>query len=191
MSKIDLVVLGFLKRKPMHGYEIAGNFSKRGIDVWVRVKTPSVYKALTRLEERDCIVGYVEQIDNNPPRKVFSITKTGEKYFSQLLKETLKSSEKNSIFDFWNAMRFVKGNLTKDQFIDLIEEREIFLDIYKQKMMKRCEDSSSQEKLSEFPFYVKIMMDSMKKIGKIELETLEKLKEEATKNSNQKDFLKG
>ena len=173
----------------MHGYEIAGYFSKHGLDLWVKVKTPSVYKALNRLEEQKYIVGKMEKVGSNPPRKVFNITASGREYFSQLLENTFKTGEKGSPLDYWNAMRFVQGNLTENAFIEIIEFREKFLENLKEKMRQKCEMAQEGEGINELPFYGKIMVEAMHKIRKIEIETLAKLKTSAQLPENKKIFI--
>ena len=80
---LDLVVLHSLKAQPMHGYRIIANLWENfGVDLG----SSTVYPLLGVLEEK----GYVEsswKVENERPRKVYSITPQG----SDLLNSTEKS----------------------------------------------------------------------------------------------------
>ena len=93
--------------------------------MWTRVKTPSVYKALQRLEKKEFITGELKQEGNKPTRKVFTITESGREYFMEILRSFLwgKGQFQNP-FDFWNAFRFIQKNITRLEFLEIIEQRE-------------------------------------------------------------------
>jgi len=188
MSKIDLVVLGFLKSKPMHGYEMAGFFEKRGIDMWIKIKTPSIYKALNRLGKKELISYKFVQSENSPPRKVYSITKIGKEYFNELLHNILTDDKITSPFDFWNALRFAKGNLTKNQFITIIDTRLEIIAKKEQELMAKHNKAELDGKLNNIPFYGKTVMESFVEIKKITKDALLKIKEEADLPENKQVF---
>ncbi|MCD6177480.1 MAG: PadR family transcriptional regulator [Candidatus Cloacimonetes bacterium] len=190
MSKIDLVVLGFLKRKPMHGYEMAGFFEKRGIDMWIKIKTPSIYKALNRLKEKELVSYKFLQSENSPSRKVYSITKSGEEYFNELLHSILIDDKIISPFDFWNALRFAQDNLTKNQFITIINTRLEIIAKKEQELMAKHNKAELDGKLNSIPFYGKTVMESFVEIKKITKDALIKIKEEAALPENENVFKK-
>ena len=112
MNKSDLVVLGFLNRKPMYGYEIIQYTKMHALDVWAGVKMPSIYKALQRLETNKYISGKQIVEGNNPPRKVFTIKKIGTQYFREILKYFLGSKSELNV-DFWMATSFMGKGIKK------------------------------------------------------------------------------
>ena len=188
MSKIDLVVLGFLKRKPMHGYEMAGFFEKRGIDMWIKIKTPSIYKALNRLEKKELISYKFVQSENSPPKKVYSITKNGENYFDKLLHNILADDKIISPFDFWNALRFAKGNLTKNEFISIMDLRLEIIKKKEQQMIERHNKAELEGKLYEISFYFKTVMQSFAEIREITKAALVKVRDDAELPENENVF---
>lgn len=188
MSKIDLVVLGFLKRKPMHGYEMAGFFEKRGIDMWIKIKTPSIYKALNRLGKKELISYKFVQSENSPPRKVYSITKIGKEYFNELLHNILTDDKITSPFDFWNALRFAKGNLTKNEFISIMDLRLEIIKKKEQQMIERHNKAKLEGKLYEIPFYFKTVMQSFAEIREITKAALVKVRDDAELSVNENVF---
>lgn len=189
MSKIDLAVLGVLRKEPMHGYEIAGFFEKRGLDIWLKMKKPSVYKALNRLEEKEMIWGEFQQSGNNPPKKVFTITDSGAEYFLKLLDETFMNDDRQDPKDFWNAMRFAKNNLTQARFIEIIEHRQFVMNNWIKNIEEKHKHCAKEMAENEPSFIMKIMMNQFSEIKAIEFSTLEKLIEDAMKPENQKFFI--
>lgn len=190
MSKIDLVVLGFLKRKPMHGYQMAGFFEKRGIDMWIKIKTPSIYKALNRLEGKKLISYKFVQSENSPPKKVYNLTKNGKEYFDELLHNILTDDKTTSPFDFWNALRFAKGNLTKKEFISIMDLRLEIIKKKEQQMMERHIKAEIEGKFDDIPFYFKTVMQSFAEIKEITKATLIKVRDDAELPENAGVFKK-
>jgi len=190
MSKVDLVVLGFLKRKPMHGYEMAGFFEKRGIDMWIKIKTPSIYKALNRLEKKELISYEFVQSENSPSKKVYSITKNGKEYFDELLHNILTDDKITSPFDFWNALRFAKENLTKNEFISIMDLRLEIIKKKEQQMMKRHIKAKVEGKFDDIPFYFKTVMTSFAEIREITKTALSKVRNDADLPENENVFKK-
>jgi len=189
MSRLDLVVLGFLNNQPMHGYKIIGYFEKRGIEMWTRVKTPSVYKTLQRLEKKGFITGKMKKEGNNPPRKVFSITNEGNEYFKELLNTFLWSKDSSHTpMDFWNAFRFIRKNVTLSEFIQIIENREKKHEEIEQKMKERHKIAIECGEMPVLPFYAKIMHDTMKKMKALELDALDQIKKAAILPVNKDTF---
>ena len=190
MSKIDLVVLGFLKRKPMHGYEMAGFFEKRGIDMWIKIKTPSIYKALNRLEKKKLISYKFVQSENSPPKKVYSITNDGKNYFDELLHNILTDDKITSPFDFWNALRFAKGNLTKKEFTSIMDLRLKIITKKEQQMMERHIKAEVEGKFDDIPFYFKTVMQSFEEIREVTKTALVKVRDDAELSENENVFKK-
>jgi len=71
---LDLVVLQFLKSRPMHGYKIITTIRK---NFGVYFGPSTIYPLLGILEEK----GYIRSewdLNNDRPRKVYSLTSSGE-----------------------------------------------------------------------------------------------------------------
>lgn len=190
MNKVDLVVLGFLIREPMHGYQIAEFFEKRGIEFWIKIKMPSVYKALSRLEENKQIVGKVEIDDNNRARKVYSITESGREYFHKLLDEIFFAKKFISPFDFWNAFRFLYGNVTQEYFAEMIKHRLKVMKFHHQEMEEKRKNHEFEEEEHELPFYMKMLFNNMDKMRTHEMILLEEILAAAILPENTDVFIK-
>ncbi len=189
MSRVDLVVLGLLTSQPMHGYRIVSFFEKRGLSFWTRIKTPSVYKALQRLEKQGYIIGKLQIVENNPPKKVFKLTENGRQQFLKILRHYLFCKDQTiSPLDFWNALRFVHHNISRSEFIRALENHEEWLSRTSCKMQAKHDETLRKGRLSDMPFYAPILMQMMNEMSQLELNTLNSIKEAALKSDNKKDF---
>jgi len=75
---LDLVVLQFLRARPMHGYQIIASLRKQ---FGVYFGPSTIYPLLSVMEEN----GYIKSrwdLENDRPRKVYTITNEGEELLS-------------------------------------------------------------------------------------------------------------
>lgn len=86
-SAADLLLLGLLARKSMHGYEIRQVLDDFEIENWTSISTTHIYWVLSKLEKAGLVQVAVEQEGNRPPRKTYSITEKGRQEAASLLKE--------------------------------------------------------------------------------------------------------
>ena len=186
MNKSDLVVLGFLNGKPMYGYEIIQFTKIKGLDVWAGVKMPSIYKALQRLEAKKYISGKQIVNGNNPPRKVFTITKKGTKHFREIMKYFLGSKSELNI-DFWMATSFLAKGINKELFFQFLDKRIDKISTHIKHHKEECNLSEKEKK--EIPFYIQILMEMGEEMHKAERRNLLKLKNEILKPENEYVFL--
>ena len=89
-----LVILGLLKEKPLHGYEIKRIIQERMGD-WTNIAFGSIYFALAKLAEQGFIFkAATEQEGNRPSRSVYEITEAGRSEFLRLLREVWSLEER-------------------------------------------------------------------------------------------------
>lgn len=112
MSKPKLVVLAFLHRQPMHGYQIGHAAEEFGLPVWASIKLPTVYKALQDLDAAKDIRGEQVSEGNTPPRTVYHLNPKGVKHLRQLVLQYL-SSPKTSVNDWWLALSLAWKAITR------------------------------------------------------------------------------
>ena len=93
MSAIDLIVLGMIKEKEQSAYDLQKNVEYRNISKWIKVSTPSIYKKVVQLEEKE---------GNMPEKSIYHITEKGNKYFLELMKKI--SAQMVNIFLDFNAV---------------------------------------------------------------------------------------
>ncbi len=72
-----------------HGYQI-NEIIEHNLGYLIDIKKSTAYTILDRLSEAGFVSMTTEQEGNRPPRKVYSITPSGERQFYQLLRENLE-----------------------------------------------------------------------------------------------------
>jgi PadR family transcriptional regulator PadR len=77
LSSTDICILGIVKEKPRHGYEIEKIIEHRGIRNWVDIRFSSVYNTLNRLERKALLTSETVLDEKNRSRKIYSITPEG------------------------------------------------------------------------------------------------------------------
>lgn len=108
MLRNDIVVLGLLKERPMHGYQIKHQIEERHLDRWVHVSLPSIYNTLNRLENKELIGSRREKVGKMPERIIYHITPKGETAFSRLVERALVNG-KLPESTFWLGVAFLQG----------------------------------------------------------------------------------
>ena len=84
-----LAILGLLKEKPYHGYDIKRVMKERYMDEWANIAFGSIYFALGQLAEEGLIASQgTERDGHRPSRTVYCITETGRLEFARLLRES-------------------------------------------------------------------------------------------------------
>ena len=83
---LELALLGFLRREPMHAYEIHVRLAQAealGL-VW-RIKQSHLYALLARLEEAGYLAGSMQPQGTRPPRRMLALTAEGRDAFARWL----------------------------------------------------------------------------------------------------------
>jgi len=88
---LDLAILGLLKEKPMHGYELKKRLSYMLGHFWV-VSYGSLYPALKRLEKSGAIERAYSVKEKTRHRNVYRITGDGEGKFMRMLTDNLSDA---------------------------------------------------------------------------------------------------
>ena len=85
MATIDLIVLGMLKNQSLSAYDIQKLVEYRNISRWVKISTPSIYKKVLQLEEKELIRSESVREGNMPEKAVYSLTPAGAAEFEALM----------------------------------------------------------------------------------------------------------
>ena len=171
----------------MYGYEIIQFTKMHALDVWAGIKMPSMYKALQRLETKKFISGKQVVEGNNPPRKVFTITKKGMQYFREIMKYFLGSKSELNV-DFCMAISFMRNGINKELFLQLLDQRIDKITTHIKHHKEECDFPEEEKK--KIPFYIQILMEMGEEMHKAEKRNLIKLKNEILKPENEFVFLK-
>lgn len=85
-----LLLLGALMVRSGHGYQINDFIERCNV---AELKKPTVYALLDRLEAAGHVSVQTEQEGNRPPRRVYTLTSSGQALFHDLLRENLRTPD--------------------------------------------------------------------------------------------------
>lgn len=120
MDERSLLLLGMLRSQSQHGYQI-NEFIEKNLYRVIDIKRSTAYSILDRLSAAGLVDVTVEQEGNRPPRKVYTITESGEAKFHELLLENLIQSEGvSSPYDI--GLMFLDA-LTTEEALNCIDNR--------------------------------------------------------------------
>jgi DNA-binding PadR family transcriptional regulator len=91
ISRTDLMLLGMLDERAMHGYEIAEVLGSPGTGSWMGVGKTSIYYALSRLDRNGLVSKHTERPGGKPERTVYSITDAGRGAFYDGLESSIRT----------------------------------------------------------------------------------------------------
>src|ERR1019366_7405256 len=117
----EYVILGLLKSKPMHGYEMFQHFQGSTLGEIVHVEMSQLYAFLKKLERMAYIEAELEPQGMRPPRKIFHITEDGQGVFFDWLREPVEKPRDIRIL-FLIKLYFVQQYLPA-QTTSLIEQQ--------------------------------------------------------------------
>src|SRR5437016_10273342 len=123
---LELAILGLLKERPMHGYQLSRELGESLGGFW-RVSYGSLYPTLRRLEREGAVEALPADTAPTPRRKnVYRITEKGEKLFFELLEEAPNDSSTEDT-RFRVRLAFFRY-LPPETRIRLLERRRVHLE---------------------------------------------------------------
>jgi DNA-binding PadR family transcriptional regulator len=122
---LELAILGLLKERSMHGYQLSKRLTDTLGGFW-RVSYGSLYPSLKRLERQGAVEQVFDEQEVGRRKNVYRITEPGETLFRELLEEAGSdaSGEENR---FRVRLAFFKY-LAPESRIRLLERRRAFLE---------------------------------------------------------------
>lgn len=99
---LELCVLSLLSRKDHYGYELVNEISKN-----IDISEGTIYPLLKRLKDEGYFRTYLQESQEGPPRKYYTLTELGRSTFEEL---------SNEWFTFMKGVnRIVKGEENDEQ----------------------------------------------------------------------------
>ncbi len=123
---LELAILGALKERPMHGYELKKRLTYLLGHLW-KISFGSLYPALKRLEAKGAVERAYTVKEKTRNRYVYRITPEGEELFNNLLVETRKDSEITDSDKFSLRLAFFQY-MEPEARLWLLEKRRNYLD---------------------------------------------------------------
>ncbi len=121
---LELAILGLLKERAMHGYELKKQLGQRLGFFWT-VSFGSLYPTLKKLERREVVEKIYPGEQTSRRKQVYRITGTGEREFIRLLEEGATTGWEEDKFPLRLAFfRYLKPEIR----IRLLERRKTYLE---------------------------------------------------------------
>ncbi|HXF58026.1 MAG TPA: PadR family transcriptional regulator [Actinomycetota bacterium] len=121
---LELAILGLLKEKAMHGYELKKRLGDTLGGFW-QVSYGSLYPALKRLQREGAVEMIYPREQVGRRKNVYRITGRGEQLFAELLERAGREASEDSAF----SVRFTFFKYLKPETrIRLLERRRAFLE---------------------------------------------------------------
>jgi DNA-binding PadR family transcriptional regulator len=120
---LELAILGLLKERAMHGYELRKQLGQK-LGLFWTVSFGSLYPTLRRLEKRGAVEKIFPEDSTTRRKQVYRITAEGEREFLELLSEGASSTFEEDKFSLRVAFfRYLKPEMR----IRLLERRKAYL----------------------------------------------------------------
>ena len=121
---LELAILGLLKERAMHGYQLKKRLSDTLGSFW-QVSYGSLYPALRRLQREAAVEMIFPREQVGRRKNVYRITEKGEAFFAELLERAGQEATQDSGF----SVRFAFFKYLKPETrIRLLERRRAFLE---------------------------------------------------------------
>jgi DNA-binding PadR family transcriptional regulator len=121
---LELAILGLLKERAMHGYQLSKRLADTLGAFW-KVSYGSLYPALKRLEREGAVESVFPRDEVGRRKNVYRITEKGEALFYELLQEAGQESWEDNRFRV--RLAFFKY-LKPDTRLRLLEKRRAYLE---------------------------------------------------------------
>jgi DNA-binding PadR family transcriptional regulator len=134
LTKNDLLVLGFLLERPMHGYEISQALKTEDVELWFEISTAAIYYSLNKLR-RLSMIAEAHSRGNSGDRTIYHVTEEGREQFFTEMRRLLDSEE--PIRTPYNLGIFMLNRLPRDQAKALLKRRIRFLQAWSADLAER------------------------------------------------------
>ncbi|MHB8893833.1 MAG: PadR family transcriptional regulator [Candidatus Geothermincolia bacterium] len=121
---LELAILGLLKERPMHGYELKKRLSYMLGHFWT-VSYGSLYPAIKRLEKSGSIERAYSVKEKTRHRNVYRITQSGEAVFMRMLTDDLSDASLGDNEKFDLRMAFFQYLEPETRLVLLEKRREL------------------------------------------------------------------
>jgi len=86
----EYIILGLLKSQPMHGYEMFQKFENSTLGEIMHLEMNQMYAFIKKLEKLGYIETTLETQETRPPRKIHSLTPSGDAAFYEWLTQPVE-----------------------------------------------------------------------------------------------------
>ena len=143
ITHVDLLLLGLLQDRPMHGYELHQLVKHEGIDDWLNVSMPGIYYSLGKLRDRALVTESRQRRAGGADKAIYRVTEAGRAAFFDALEEQL-SGQSLPRFDYDLGVFFL-NRMPMQRALDLLDQRQRFLATRAAEVELKLQETRRQE----------------------------------------------
>jgi DNA-binding PadR family transcriptional regulator len=124
-TKIDLLLLGLLLDRPMHGYELYQQIQTEGIDEWFNVSMAGVYYSLGKLRDGGMVAESRQRGGRSARKSIYRLTEEGRAAFFGAMEAQAANREKTYLD--YDVVIYLLNKLPLQRAISLLQQHQAFL----------------------------------------------------------------
>ena len=124
-TKVDLLLLGLLLDRPMHGYELFQQIQAEGIDTWFNISMAGVYYSIGKLHDQGLVAELRQSGGRSTRKSIFRLTEEGRSAFFATM-ETQAISRGRVLLDY-DLVIYLLNKLPLQRATELLEKRQALL----------------------------------------------------------------
>ncbi|MGD8623088.1 MAG: DUF4388 domain-containing protein [Anaerolineae bacterium] len=152
-TKTDLLLLGLLLDRPMHGYELYQQIQSEGIDRWFNISAAGVYYSLRKLHEQGQVVETGQPAGGSSRKAIYRLTEDGRRAFFAAMEIELASHDQTCL-DYDLAI-YLLNRFPLQRALPQLEKRQAFL----VEQQRRVETELASEREGSNPALVMAILD--------------------------------
>jgi len=126
LTPLALVVLGLLRERPMHPYEMQQTIRDEHTDQVIKLRAGSLYHTVERLQTLELITAVeTARAGRRPERTVYAITEEGRDEFSANLRQIISRPDRE--YPIFGAAMELLDSLEPGEAAELLERRLVAL----------------------------------------------------------------
>ncbi|MEJ2209834.1 MAG: DUF4388 domain-containing protein [Anaerolineae bacterium] len=125
LTKIDLLILGLLLDRPMHGYELYQQIQAEEIDTWFNVSMAGVYYSLGKLREQDLVAESRQRGGRSTRKSIYRLTEEGRAAFFAAIEAQAITREE--VYLGYDLVIYLLNKVPLQRAISLLEQHQAFL----------------------------------------------------------------
>jgi DNA-binding PadR family transcriptional regulator len=126
MTKTDLLLLGLLLDRPMHGYELYQQIQAEGIDSWFNVSAAGVYYSLRKLRDQGLVAESRQRAGGSSRKSIYRLTEKGRAAFFEVMDVELAA--RDEIYLDFDLAIYLLNKYPLLRALSHLEQRQAFLE---------------------------------------------------------------
>jgi DNA-binding PadR family transcriptional regulator len=124
-TKVDLLLLGLLLDRPMHGYELYQQLKAEGIDDWFNISMAGVYYSLGKLRDQGWVVESQQRSQRSARKSIYHLREEGRDAFFAAMEAHARDEEREYLN--YDLVIYLLNKVPLGRAIALLDERQAFL----------------------------------------------------------------